>query len=367
MSRAVSSRNFAQYCTVGEAAQYLGVSSATLRNWDRSGKLKPRRHPQNGYRIYLHEELDAILRCADTGAATQKAGDFDFSGIRAGEHLVQFFDSDDFLADVIARFARAALESGGASMVVTTPEHRSMLEARLAVAGFDLEKGIAERRFVALDAAETLASLMIDGLPDERRFIQALAPMIEQAAGGRRLHIFGEMVALLWAAGNREAAIRLEQLWNERMQNREFVLLCAYPMRGFADAGDSFQGVCSCHGRVLPTEGYWSADEPQERLRVVAVLQQRADALAAEVAHRAEVERELRDSHRRQVTVFATLARELRKSLGSLRSALEIMQAQQEQGADGSLDTIQVELAQMVHVTDELLDAAMIRVHEQEA
>ena len=42
----VPTSNFADCLTIGEAAEFLGVSTATLRNWDRSGKLKPRRHPQ---------------------------------------------------------------------------------------------------------------------------------------------------------------------------------------------------------------------------------------------------------------------------------------------------------------------------------
>ena len=49
------------YLTVGEAARCLGVSSATLRNWDRAGKLIPYRHPLNGYRLYLRSELEKIL------------------------------------------------------------------------------------------------------------------------------------------------------------------------------------------------------------------------------------------------------------------------------------------------------------------
>lgn len=36
------------YLTVSEAADALGVSASTLRNWDRSGKLKATRHPING-------------------------------------------------------------------------------------------------------------------------------------------------------------------------------------------------------------------------------------------------------------------------------------------------------------------------------
>jgi len=53
------------YLTVKEAAAYLGASPATLRNWDRAGKLTPGRHPVNGYRLYRKEDLEQILRSAE--------------------------------------------------------------------------------------------------------------------------------------------------------------------------------------------------------------------------------------------------------------------------------------------------------------
>ena len=53
------------YLRIKDAAEYLGVSPNTLRNWGRSGKLAERRHPINGYRLYARAELDALLRKAD--------------------------------------------------------------------------------------------------------------------------------------------------------------------------------------------------------------------------------------------------------------------------------------------------------------
>lgn len=49
------------YLTVRKAAQLLGVSVSTLRNWDRQGKLKPVRHPLNGYRLYQLGDLEKLL------------------------------------------------------------------------------------------------------------------------------------------------------------------------------------------------------------------------------------------------------------------------------------------------------------------
>lgn len=55
------SLNFQDYLTIKEAAKYLGVSSSTLRNWDRQGELKAKRHPVNGYRLYHKSVLNEIL------------------------------------------------------------------------------------------------------------------------------------------------------------------------------------------------------------------------------------------------------------------------------------------------------------------
>jgi excisionase family DNA binding protein len=46
--------------TIGEAAEALKVSQGTLRNWDRAGKLKARRHPMNRYRLYSANEIAAL-------------------------------------------------------------------------------------------------------------------------------------------------------------------------------------------------------------------------------------------------------------------------------------------------------------------
>ena len=53
--------NFNDYLTVSEAAEYLGVSPSTLRNWDKADKLKSYRHPLNNYRLYKKQDLDKLL------------------------------------------------------------------------------------------------------------------------------------------------------------------------------------------------------------------------------------------------------------------------------------------------------------------
>src|SRR3954464_2698511 len=126
---ASTSPNFADCLTIGEAAEFLGVSTATLRNWDRSGKLKPRRHPQNGYRIYLHEDLAAVLRTAELSsiAAESLAPQVNWSKMGESEHFVQFYESDHYLIESVGGFVGEALRSGDCALVIATKEHRSEL------------------------------------------------------------------------------------------------------------------------------------------------------------------------------------------------------------------------------------------------
>jgi DNA-binding transcriptional MerR regulator len=62
-------RTLASYLKVSDAAKLLGVTPKTLRNWDRSGKLKPVRNPANGYRLYCPEDIASFLSRLDEGSA----------------------------------------------------------------------------------------------------------------------------------------------------------------------------------------------------------------------------------------------------------------------------------------------------------
>jgi type I restriction enzyme M protein len=46
--------------TIEEAAEFLGLTSQTLRNWDKSGKINCIREPGSNYRLFSEDELDSI-------------------------------------------------------------------------------------------------------------------------------------------------------------------------------------------------------------------------------------------------------------------------------------------------------------------
>lgn len=49
------------YLTIREAADFLGVSPNTLRNWGRDGKVPMHRNPINGYRLFKRSDLEELL------------------------------------------------------------------------------------------------------------------------------------------------------------------------------------------------------------------------------------------------------------------------------------------------------------------
>jgi len=61
-----------KYYTIKQAAKVLHVTPLTLRNWDKSGKLKAYRHPLNNYRVYKTEQLEMFLRKIETSREGKK-------------------------------------------------------------------------------------------------------------------------------------------------------------------------------------------------------------------------------------------------------------------------------------------------------
>ena len=55
-------QKLSDYLRISEAAEYLGVSPNTLRNWVNAGKIAAVRHPVNDYRLFKQEDLDALLK-----------------------------------------------------------------------------------------------------------------------------------------------------------------------------------------------------------------------------------------------------------------------------------------------------------------
>jgi hypothetical protein len=176
-----------------------------------------------------------------------------------GRHVVRFYEGEDELVSAVTTFVAEGLASGESAVVVATPEHRAAFDTALLASGVAPARARMAGELIALDAAETLSTFMVGGQPDADRFAAVVGAVIDRASvGGRPVRIYGEMVAELWAAGNRSGAVGLERLWNELAADRDFALYCAYPMAAMAASGDllAAKGVCDHHSRVMTPPSY---------------------------------------------------------------------------------------------------------------
>jgi hypothetical protein len=178
--------------------------------------------------------------------------------LRAHAHVVKFYDDDLELVDVVVPFLREGLEHGRMAVTIAVADHLRLFEAGLAAAGVDVVTARASGAYVPLDAAATLAAFMVDGMPHPARFRDVIGGILAVPASHAGVHAFGEMVALLWEAGQPAAAVALEALWNDLLEGRDVALCCAY--RSSSLTVDTnllhLHDVCEQHGVVVPPASY---------------------------------------------------------------------------------------------------------------
>jgi hypothetical protein len=204
---------------------------------------------------------------------------------------VQFYETEAHLVGQVTAFIRAGLLVGDAVIVIAGARRREDLERHLrGEISSAATRHFRTDQYLALDAAETLAKFMVDGQPDEKRFTGFMGPVLRRAAESttRRIRVFGEMVNILRGTETHEAAIRLEAFWNNLAGAHPISIFCGYAMSSFGRGADgqAFLRVCDAHSRISPAESYAPPANAHAHFRAIAVLQQKAHALEAELARR---------------------------------------------------------------------------------
>jgi len=205
--------------------------------------------------------MSAVFRGKQYVSSSLKGHEFtDTSGEiapRRHRHEVLFYSDDTVLLDGFTRFVAAALKAGNAAIVLATKSHRDSLVQGLKAGGVDTDDALQQGTYVPLDAADTLSTIMVNGVPAPVLFFAGIGGFIEAAAKAARskqpqVVVFGESVALLQAEGNADAAIRFEQLGNDLVDRYEIDILCAYPLSSFHGEKDEqvFQSICAEHSAV---------------------------------------------------------------------------------------------------------------------
>jgi hypothetical protein len=172
-------------------------------------------------------------------------------------HAVKFYESRESLCRIVAEFLGEGLIRQQPAVVMATAEHRAGIVTELRARHFDVGSMQAAGDLLLLDASEALANFMVDGMPDADLFNANVTRAIERVCRGRKdltIRAYGEMVDILWQAGQDVAAIRLEMLWNKLAMTHDFALLCGYAMGSFyKDA--SLAEIHHQHSHIVAGQG----------------------------------------------------------------------------------------------------------------
>lgn len=169
-------------------------------------------------------------------------------------HLVQFYSSDARLLRLLSEYVRTGLADKETCLVIATPDHVRKLDDQLLATGIDISSVRKNGLYATLDAGQTLAKFMINDLPDRKLFFDVIGNIMKSSIQkGSPVRAYGEMVALLWKAGNKDAVIQLENLWNELGNIYDFSLFCAYPELQFVMDQDAREEIHACHNSTLPS------------------------------------------------------------------------------------------------------------------
>jgi DNA-binding NarL/FixJ family response regulator len=172
-------------------------------------------------------------------------------------HEVHFYSDDSLFLDEFTRFLDAALRAGNVAVFVGTASHRIALLERLHAESPETRTAIRQGRYIGLNAAEFLSNFMTSDMPDTGSFLKVVDDLIVTARkdGNRkqlRVAACGECAHSLWAQGKADAAIRLEELWNEIAKIYDIDILCGYSLANLKCEEDSytFRRICEEHSAV---------------------------------------------------------------------------------------------------------------------
>jgi hypothetical protein len=172
-------------------------------------------------------------------------------------HAVRFYENPQSLCKIVAEFLGEGFVAGQPALVIGTPEHRAGVLEELRTRHFDVARMQEAGDLLMLDARETMAAFMVDGLPNADLFAETATAALVRLCRGRTdctVRAYGEMVDVLWKDEQPVAAVQLEMLWNKLANTHDFSLLCGYAMGNFyKDA--SVSDICSHHTHVVDADG----------------------------------------------------------------------------------------------------------------
>jgi hypothetical protein len=176
-------------------------------------------------------------------------------------HILQIYDSDDFLAAAVAHFAAAGLQAEEAVLLTGTKDHLGRIEHALGAAGVDAPAAERNGQLMLSDVHESLVHVVPNGRLEPARFEEVACGALEHALSDTRftgVRWWGEVTNTLHHAGNPEAGLHAEKLGDAAARKYGATVFCSFLCDKFDAQGydDVLHDLCCVHSHVIPAENY---------------------------------------------------------------------------------------------------------------
>ena len=145
-------------------------------------------------------------------------------------HFAQLHRDPQALTEAVTLYLQTGLRRGNGVVVIATPAHLDRFLSKMRGDGMDPGAYLKSGQLELHDAELTLRKFMRHDVPDWEDFRRAIGAVFERVRpfGRGTTRAYGEMVNVLWQEGKQDAAIRLEEYWNELARLYPFSLFCSY-------------------------------------------------------------------------------------------------------------------------------------------
>lgn len=176
-------------------------------------------------------------------------------------HILQLYDSDDFLSAAVARFAAAGLSEGEVVLLTGTNGHLAGIERELRSAGVDVAGAVRNDQLILSDVEESLVQVVPQGRLEPARFDAVACGALENAlCDGRFTGVrwWGEMTNTLHHRGHREAGLQAEKLGDAAARKYGATVFCSFLCDKFDSQGYDhiLKDLCCIHSHVIPAADY---------------------------------------------------------------------------------------------------------------
>lgn len=176
-------------------------------------------------------------------------------------HILQIYDSDEFLSSAVAHFAAAGLKADEAVLLTGTRAHLAGIERELRSLGADVAAARRNAQLVLSDVHESIVQVAPNGRLEPTRFDEVACGALDEALSDARftgVRWWGEVTNTLYHGGEREAGLQAEKLGDAAARKYGATVFCSFLCDRFESRGydDVLHELCCVHSHVIPAEDY---------------------------------------------------------------------------------------------------------------